>query len=278
MRTWPWIVPLAWLVSPALAAEVVVERAGDGEKLALRYDPEVGVEHADTLSTAIVTSSTILGRSMESTVPRVVTTVGATVRPGDAGQFRVEFAYKDARLEGEGKGMGKMIGETIRQGLAQASGTLAFTAQGEIVEAKASLGGKEGEESFDFGQWIVRFPDQPVGLGARWVVTDDGTGPNGIAVKEKRTYTLVERSPSAVKLVVELESQGAPGAVSVEGMTAEVTRLVSTGTGTLELRLDRPLPVSGTTAMSTTLELTVAGMATTTLTRLDTRVGKAARP
>lgn len=263
-------------LAEAEAAEVAVESAGQGEKVALRYTPAPGAV-SDLLTTSIATTSTILGKSMASTVPKVATTVDATLTADGAGRFRVAFAYRDTKVDSGGTGMGGMIGKAIQDGLAEVKGEIVFTPVGDIVEAKASLSGKEGDESFDFAQWIVRFPDEPVGVGARWTVTDDATAPNGIVVKEKRTYTLVERGAGTVKLVVESESAGTPGSVTVEGMKADVTKLTSKGTGTLELRLDRPLPASGTQAVSSTLELAVMGMPTATETRLDVRVGAAAR-
>ncbi len=253
----------------ALAGSVQVESPGTGALTVLRYTPKAGSAGSATLSTRIRTTSSVMGRDMVSELPSVVSTMKSKVEEVSATSWTVSFSYGDTKLEGEASGMGKTIAEAIRTGLTGASGTLVVSPAGEILSAKATFGGTDGEQSFDLGQWVVRFPDRPIGIGARWAVEDDVVGPNGIAVHEKRTYTLAAVTGNEVKLVVELASSGQPGPITVEGMTATVTKLASTGTASLTVRLDQPLPVTASSGVDTQFDIQIVSMNTSTSTRIQ---------
>lgn len=277
MRAW-WTMIAGLLLSAAAQAadEVKLVSPGEGARAVLRYQVSPGPVSVPS-STQMAMTATMMGQTIPSKVPRITALLSGTVSAEPRG-FQLAVAWKDVKVESGATGVGGMMADALKKGLEGAQATFVVTPRGEVVEARsARVGGGDAEEGFDLSRWLIPFPEEPVGVGARWTVEGVETASNGLSVTSRQAVTLVARNGSTVQLVVEVENQGTPGTFNKDGMQAKVNKLHTTGAATLELRLDQPLPTSGSSAITNLLDLDVSGLTTSTSTQIDTRIGVAAR-
>lgn len=106
-------------------------------------------------------------------------------------------------------------------------------------------------------QLAVPFPEEPVGVGARWRVTT-GFEVSGMRSDVVFEVTLTELGDGTAAAEVTPRLTLVPGTVEVQGASFEVVEGQMTGTGTSRWDLSRPLPTSEQ-EMEGTVVLAVAG-------------------
>jgi hypothetical protein len=99
------------------------------------------------------------------------------------------------------------------------------------------------------------FPDEAVGVGARWKVVQHGWGP--MDATETSTYTLLSNQGGHVKLAVDIAVSGPKQDVSQGDAKVEMTKLEGAGAGKLDASLSSPI-AAGTGTMSMEMQMTSA--------------------
>lgn len=97
----------------------------------------------------------------------------------------------------------------------------------------------------------IVFPSEPVGVGAKWVVSSRVD--SGVSMMQDITYTLAERSNQNVTLKVDVDRRPAVTSLGQTDLKVEDARTESSGQ--LQLDLTRPLPTRGQIDVATTLTL-----------------------
>lgn len=104
----------------------------------------------------------------------------------------------------------------------------------------------------------VVFPEEEIGEGAKWTVDSRVTGE--ATLLQTATYTVQKLDDAAVQLNVDIDQRPSLGALSfgaeaegteLEGKELEVQSSKSDSTGTLEVDLNKPLPISGNVEVTT---------------------------
>ncbi|MCU9518644.1 hypothetical protein N7326_01995 [Corynebacterium sp. ES2794-CONJ1] len=90
----------------------------------------------------------------------------------------------------------------------------------------------------------VVFPQEPVGVGARWTVESRITSASASYLQDM-TFELLERSGSVVRLGVSVQQRPSQGAIEAQGEKLEVISAESVSEGELVIDTSHPLPVSG---------------------------------
>jgi hypothetical protein len=102
------------------------------------------------------------------------------------------------------------------------------------------------------------FPEEPVGIGARWEVVN-GIEMMGMRIRQVATYALASLEGDLGALTFEIRQSAEPGEIRMPGMPAglgaRLERFDTTGTGTLRMRLDRIVPVSSSMTMQSDMEM-----------------------
>ncbi|WP_146183377.1 oxidoreductase [Corynebacterium liangguodongii] len=109
----------------------------------------------------------------------------------------------------------------------------------------------------------VVFPDQPVGVGGSWTVTNRVTGDSSLV--STTTYTLTRREGETVGLDVEVEQRPAASTLRIDngdsgaldGQSLFVEGASTTSRGSIEVDLGRALPTRG--QVSSTTRVVYAG-------------------
>jgi hypothetical protein len=106
---------------------------------------------------------------------------------------------------------------------------------------------------------LVPFPEEPVGVGARWEVRA-AMNANGISLFQRTEYELTALQGSTVTITSKTEQTAPPQNVSPPGLPAEMQMslegLKHTGTGTGSIQLNTLVP-SGTSESTTATSMGV---------------------
>ncbi|MEJ5927436.1 DUF6263 family protein [Corynebacterium sp. H128] len=99
----------------------------------------------------------------------------------------------------------------------------------------------------------VIFPSEPIAPGAKWTVENRVTGDS--TMLRSTTYTLNSREGDVADIAVEVSERPAVAALSLadQGLNSElkVVGTHSTGSGSLQVDLRKPLPVAGSVDLAT---------------------------
>ena len=97
-------------------------------------------------------------------------------------------------------------------------------------------------------------------MGAKWDVAS-ATTKRGMKVQRVTHYTLVAREGDRCTVGIGISFTAPPQAMPLEGLppgnTAELTSLVSEGTGESQIDLAKPLPDKSSVKTSSTMELAI---------------------
>lgn len=90
------------------------------------------------------------------------------------------------------------------------------------------------------------FPETPIGVGAQWTVRQQVT--SGITLDQTTTATLTEREGNRLTIEFVVDQKPRSSVWNLEGDSGalNIDQYVMTGTGSVTIDLDKPLPVAGT--------------------------------
>lgn len=94
------------------------------------------------------------------------------------------------------------------------------------------------------------FPDEPIGEGARWILTSTLTA-NGITFRNRQTVTLRSAEGTRLAIAVQTKQTGIPGPIALPGLpagyTAEVVEMDGQGRSRAIVELTELIPASTST-------------------------------
>jgi hypothetical protein len=235
------------------AAAVTVMEAGAEPRQTLRLHPEVGTEQRVELRMKMKIGMTLGTQEIEPTpMPEVTVVLDSEVQStGD--EIRYAFTVAEAsRSAGE---FSERVTKAVDQAVAamqQTKGTLEIDARGTIRNSKIDSpelptpGLRPSLTGFQqaFGQLYPAFPDEPVGLGAKWkAISHFDLG--GVPVQQEATYALLRRKGDEIELTVTF-SQAASDAIDApDAVQMNVTSFGGRGEGRVTLDLGNVAPLQG---------------------------------
>jgi len=263
--------------APARAASVKLLEEGRGELIPLRWEPQVGVPVRAKMAMKMGMSMSIDGMAIPSVdLPAFVFTVVATTgEPDDDGLYPVETIYEDIALEGETEPMIRRMVLEMLDGLKGAKLNFRVDTRGMVSDSNAEdfpaeimqmMGGEQGFQSM-IESLSQPLPLEPVGIGARWEVTQEMRAPNAPRIRNTLVYELVRREGDTIELSVNGTQSGEQQEfdVGVPGAKAVLKNAEGTVRGSAYIRLNRLLPNSASNEGSVTfvMEVTENGVTQT---------------
>ncbi len=244
---------------PGPAPDVRLEDAGSGEKVALRYRFKAGDSITGRMDMKM-SMKMELGPGQEASVdmPSIgmkMPIQAKEVRPN--GNLVYEFSLGSVEVA-EDASLPPNVLDNLKSALTGFNGTQGkaeVTPRGMTVNAEMQVpqdANPQIKQMVDsmrqqINQMSVPFPEEPVGVGARWKVTTKmDTG--GIQVTNIYHYTLEKMENGNLEMKVTLEQTAEPQEVKnpslPPGTVVKLTELASSGNGTIRTNLSQLVPQS----------------------------------
>ena len=249
-----WPIPKPELSqAPAGEETVTLIEPGAEPHEALRFSPRAGQARTVALSMQMQVAMTLGDKPIDPSVLPAVN-VEMQVKPGPAKEGVSPFAFEvlsasRESLDSASERLKKAM-DTAVEGMKDSKGSFSFDAQGRRAAADYGLpevptpGLRPSLAGFQqsFSQLFVVFPEQAVGVGAKWSSTSHFEL-SGIPIEQRATYTLESRDADTVRLAVSFEQSATGEAAAPSGVALEDTRFGGRGSGSLSVRLDSPFPI-----------------------------------
>ncbi|NLE81068.1 MAG: hypothetical protein GX610_16085 [Rhodococcus sp.] len=247
--------PPSEVTVPISASEVDVITDGAEPREVVRHQPP-----ADATQDAVLTTSSQISQQIDDQPPQDFSTpeltlplsaevadVDADDQSADTDLHTVELtigdaATPDATLDGQlSPSEGSGVDLTV-----QPNG--AVTAL-RIQPAEDAPDVARSAIEQAFYQAVYRtlpFPETPIGIGAQWTVRQQVT--SGITLDQTTTATLTAREGNRLTIDFVVDQKPRSSVWNLEGDSGalNIDRYVMTGTGSMTIELDKPLPVTGT--------------------------------
>lgn len=240
--------------TPQPGPRIVVAATGSTPRTPLRYQPAAGRSTRSTAAEAMSTSqSSGAQNSTDRQTARVTYT--ATIRAVCDQVFTRDIVYgkpeigHPAQQEGVADSRFALLdGLVVRE---------ARTSRGLLVAASRSAPAgvdPASQNALDdllgqLGQSTVVFPEQPVGIGARWASEQFQTV-SGITLNTRTEYTLTGRTAREVTLAWSLTAGAAPQVAQVQGRSVSLDSYEASGSGTLRVDLAAAATSTGQLSLS----------------------------
>lgn len=253
--------------------------AGAEPREPLRLALQAGQTQAMTMTMRMAMSMELGGKSLPKTaIPPVQMTMNLTVKEiTPEGDIRSEFVLTEMDVLPDPSAMPGVADQmkTMLSGMRNISGTSLISSRGIGKSAEFSLPkdlNPQIQQTIDsmrqqINQLSVPFPEEALGVGARWTVTQH-LDQQGMKLDQVATWELRERSGSAVKLGNTLLQTAAPQAISAPGLPPGATVLLdaldSTGKGDVEVDLSKLAPIKSTADLSMNMRTTTEMLGTKT--------------
>lgn len=263
-------------VPAAAGPEVTLIEAGAEPREALRFELAEGLVETMTFDTAMEMVMKMGGQELPGMdLPTSRMSMETTVREVTEDGYVIDARIVESGVVGEMEGANPMIVEGMREAMKGLVGTtfsMTMTDRGVYSAAQdIEIPAGANEEMAAMVESTmasmqtsgVAFPEEPVGVGARWrSVVEQGI--NGIDQRVEITYTLESIEGDVVSVTTEQGVSADPGPMEMEnvpaGMTAELVRLVGAGAGEVSYRLSGIAPESMRMAMNVSMSMKMSGM------------------
>ncbi|MBX3271427.1 MAG: hypothetical protein KF729_14265 [Sandaracinaceae bacterium] len=201
------------LALPSLAlaqgSGVTVLEAGAAPQAPLRHRFQAGQTQAVRLR--VQTEMRMSAGEQSQTVPMPILRLDLRFGPTTVANARLRYPYEvtDVGISGgEDPALNERVATQIR-GLVGARGIAEVDARGDVVEftyelpegASPELESQSRMLRDSLTRMLPRFPEEPVGVGARWRIVDDLALPS-TTVRVGTTYRLVSRDGDRIELEV----------------------------------------------------------------------------
>ena len=262
--------------APAVvAAEPVLKlvEAGAEPRTALRFAPAAGTAEVATMTMTMKMEMDLQGQKIPVAMPPFVMKMGVDITEVAAnGDFTYKMALKEATVGEDTTGavngavldqMRGLIGKM--QGL---GGDATVNARGAIIKSSFVVPPEAPQElkqvmdslQQSMGQISVPFPEEAVGVGAKWEVTTE-VAQGGMKIGMVSKFELKSIEGNVVTIAHEIvQTAGAQviqGPGMPEGTKATLLNLNGGGRGEGVFKLDGVLPTSFATAMTIALSMEV---------------------
>ncbi|MBE9126599.1 MULTISPECIES: hypothetical protein [unclassified Coleofasciculus] len=265
--------------APVEPAQTTIEllTAGEQPRQQLRFTPGVNTQQTTVMTMNMDMRGTIDGQVMPTMdLPPITMTVEADVTEINAdGDIRVQMSYVDIDVASDKTAPQELV-EVMRSQLEQLKDveiSYVITNQGTVQDVKVAL-----PETIDpsLKQWMDQmlssleqlsaapFPEEPVGVGAQWLVTSSVPG-TGLPLDNVRIlYELEDFQDGAVVLSMKMEQQADPETASelnLPGLPPNVDFDIKSfsmqTTGTMTANLNQIMPVSGVMSTLSNMEFAI---------------------
>jgi hypothetical protein len=232
--------------------------AGSGPRTELRYRLEQGATERMAMDITISVTLSMAGQQIPAqSLPTVRMIMdGQTTDVYADGTSRLEFTASSAEILNP-EAADPLTSGAINSALEGVQGVAGWTridARGRPLEGGmdfANVDPNLSQVTDNFSQQIQQlsppFPEEPVGVGARWqFVTSVTSGP--FAVEQTAEYTLVSHDDDGCELMVTLTQSAPAQAIEIPGLPpgtqANLQSMESNGSGTMRINLRRLAPTS----------------------------------
>jgi hypothetical protein len=241
------------IITPAIP-RIEILSTGTGEKTQLRFTPVVNSRQTSTLTLKLD-----IKEGMSISLPTTKLTLEVVVTQVDAnGDIHFDFTYKNVDLLAE-PGEPREAINALRPSLTPLiglSGSIVVNSRGQTKRTQINLPPEldpTAKQIFEqlstsLDQFYAPLPEEAVGTGARWRVSQD-LNVNGIQLTQSAIYELVSNQNNVLDLMVLVEQEALPQAVTLPsipdlpvGATLELRSLSSQGEGEMTFGLGQILP------------------------------------
>lgn len=242
--------------------------AGSGAKRAIRMSAKVGDASAFTMTQSMEMSMSMGEMAMPAQkMPSMkITTQNRVLEITPEGNYRLESVITDASLEG-GDDVNPMAAQGMRAAMDAMKGTRTvqlMTPSGRTLESvtKAPEGAPpelaQSTEEASREMQSIAFPEEPIGVGARWRVTMN-MNQQGVRLKQVAEYELVDLKEDQATVNFTLTQSAEPQKFSPAGMPAEADAEIKswqgTGRGSTTTRISTMGIISGDLSMDMKMKL-----------------------
>ncbi|MBA3545321.1 MAG: hypothetical protein H0T76_02445 [Nannocystis sp.] len=205
-------------------------------------------------------------------LPPMLMTMGVTVTEVAAnGDFRQDFILEGSDVLA-GDGSPPAMVEAMRTSMGAMKGMKGharLSSRGEVCESSLEIPdtvSPQQKQTMDglqqsLQQVSVPFPDEPVGVGARWEVTYQLNQLQGMDLTQVATYELLERTATTVKIAATIVQSAKPQTVNPPGLppgaVVHLDSLDSKGSGTTVFDLKKVVPQGSGMTLSTAFAMTI---------------------
>lgn len=254
----------------AAEVEVTLEEPGDEPRRELRYAPEVGETQRTEMTMEMSMTMQMQGvQAPSQSIPKITYLFETTVDRVEGDVIHYSGRYIEVSVADE-PGVNPQMKQMMEQELAQFEGaefTAETTTRGVLRSAKFNLPQASPntqqmiqslERSFD--QMSAPLPEEPVGVGAEWVVNSAPTF-DGISFQQSTTNRLQSLDNDTASIDSTFELTAGEQNVEAPGLPPNVTvRLIdarATGEGELELVLTSMTPTSSSITTDLNMEMEI---------------------
>jgi hypothetical protein len=227
------------------AQEVTLLEPGAEPRQELRYRPEVGMTSTTVLTQRITTSAEMDGEETPSfDLPPIRMTMTASVdEVSEAGDIHYSFAYSEVEIlvEEAAGGVDSAVLQELQEGIGMlqgAGGRMVINERGVVLSAE--LDTPEAEPEFaalfedlegTFEQFATPFPEEAVGVGARWESSSTVTQ-GGLSIEQTSLFELTELDGDLVGLEVTMTQASGEGMLEMApNQDIEIISLSGSGSG-----------------------------------------------
>ncbi len=263
-------VSMAGYPSQGEPAKVTVISTGAAPKQALRYSVPATFKGKLEMLTTMAMTLMVMGQPMDQPVPTIK--IGADlavtgVAPN--GDITYTVTFTGLSLDGDASGpLGQML-QAGGGGLTGVKATTVMTSRGvakstDMEVADPTMKAMMSQMSASIENLSSAFPEEPVGVGAKWEVRQAISG-GGQTQFQKSIYEVTSIAGKTVSLKVTSDQTAPPQTIdnpmaAAAGGEMTLDKMTGTGTATITMSLDSLIPSSTTTtSQSTAMTMTMAG-------------------
>lgn len=249
--------------------QIKLLNAGTEPKQRLQFTPVVGKQTL-TMTTNMTMEMFCGGQaSPKFPIPATKVTIDTEVTKVDTnGDIHLQWAYTDADIVAAST-YPPLLSAAMRAEIAKLvglKGSAIVNKQGKTKEVNLSLPSGSSattkqvyEQIFNSLKQISSpFPEEAVGVGAKWSVATNSLKVNGMTLNQIATYEIANIQDNVITLNVSLEQHADPQNFNPPGLPAgasvKLKSLNSQGNGTLTLKLDQIMPIHSNLSILTNSE------------------------
>jgi hypothetical protein len=244
--------PSTTTTAPQSPPKVVVTNQGAEPRTALRYAYTAGTEQLSDLLLGTSITQRQGGSSRHVTTPAITIGVASEITGATAdGGADVVYEFRSIKVD---HSKDPKTASRVEDAIAPIAGTaisLSISSRGEVISADASLPDNlDAAAASTFQQLVdqarsltVPLPEEPVGAGARWKVTETARV-SGLEVTQTAHYRLRSVRGTQVRLAVTIDQHAGRQTITDPATGTEIELLSSraTGSGSSSVSLGEPFP------------------------------------
>lgn len=251
---------------------VSLDRAGEGERAPLRYRLVPGAtERGEMWMHMTVAMDSPLADLPDIDTPPMTTEVSVQcVEARDDGTYRLRIVITGVQIDSQSYPPEVVAAvREIGQSMVGLSMDSVIDDRGRSLDVQMDIPSSVSPSLRDrlvHTTQLIRdlatpFPEEPVGVGASWKTETDATTQHGVHLRQRTTYTLIERDGDRVVLGVRIAQAFDPGAVQLSepGSTLDLTSGEGAGSGQVTMDMGRIFPVASSSAARSHQEMILHG-------------------